>query len=123
MKDMNEKTGSGFDSGSDGDEITIGFAGMSHLGIVSAVAAAAKGFKVVGFDQDEKLVSHLKAGAFPIYEPDLNDLAEKNLKHLSFTSSVSDLARCQVIYISLDIKTDEKNNSDLSAIHALIAQV
>ena len=30
----------------------IGFAGMTHLGLVSASAAAGKGFRTVGFDPD-----------------------------------------------------------------------
>jgi UDPglucose 6-dehydrogenase len=28
----------------------IGFAGLTHLGLVSSLAAAARGFKVIGYD-------------------------------------------------------------------------
>ena len=31
---------------------TIGFAGLTHLGLCSAVTAASKGFQVVGYDSD-----------------------------------------------------------------------
>ena len=47
----------------------IGFAGLSHLGIVSSLAAAAKGLRVVAFDSDIQLITRLVAGDFPIVEP------------------------------------------------------
>ena len=33
----------------------VGFVGMTHLGLVSGVAAAEKGFQVICFDQDEEI--------------------------------------------------------------------
>ena len=47
----------------------IGYAGLSHLGLVSSAAAAAKGFDVVGFDQDAALVARLNAADLPVVEP------------------------------------------------------
>ncbi len=52
----------------------IGFRGMSHLGLVSAAAAAAKGFAVLGFDEDAALVERLDAGDLPVLEPGLPEL-------------------------------------------------
>ena len=40
----------------------IGYAGMTHLGLNSAVAAAARGFKVVCFDPDPALIDALARG-------------------------------------------------------------
>ena len=34
----------------------IGFAGMSHLGLVSSIATAAKGFNVVSYDSRDRAV-------------------------------------------------------------------
>ena len=47
----------------------IGFAGLSHLGIVASVAAAAKGFEVVAYDSDAALCGQLRAAQAPIVEP------------------------------------------------------
>ena len=57
---------------------TVGFAGMTHLGIVSSAAVAQKGIKTVCFDNNEKLIRDLKAGNLPIVEPDLDELIFAN---------------------------------------------
>jgi len=58
--------------------IRVGFAGMTHLGINSAVAAAERGYSVTGFDADASVVAELSQGRFRIHEPDLEPLAAKN---------------------------------------------
>jgi UDPglucose 6-dehydrogenase len=44
---------------------TIGFVGLTHLGLNSALAAASKGFNVVGWDPSEELIQNLESGAIP----------------------------------------------------------
>ena len=46
----------------------VGFAGLTHLGLVSAVAAACKGFRVIGYDADAACVREIKAGRLPVVE-------------------------------------------------------
>ena len=50
----------------------VGFAGLTHLGLVSAVAAAAKGFRVVAFDSDPARAAAIEAGILPVVEPELD---------------------------------------------------
>ena len=45
--------------------LTIGYVGLSHLGINYAVASAMKGFKIVAYDEDKKIISSLKKKKFP----------------------------------------------------------
>src|SRR5262249_57834137 len=40
----------------------IGFAGLTHLGLVSALAVASKGFRVVGYDTDAARRRDVRAG-------------------------------------------------------------
>jgi UDPglucose 6-dehydrogenase len=103
--------------------ITIGFAGLSHLGIVSGAAVAEKGFDVIGYDDDSVLVDRLLNGDSPVVEPDLADLQKKNSAHLDYTSDVSQLHRCDLIYIARDVPTDDAGTSDVSAITTLIDNV
>jgi UDPglucose 6-dehydrogenase len=98
----------------------IGFAGMTHLGLISAVAAAERGFPVVGFDPDPRRILPLTYGELPVVEPDLPDLIIKNRLQLLFTSMTADLACCDVVYIAADVPTDDDGSSDLQAIYALI---
>ncbi|WP_022722372.1 nucleotide sugar dehydrogenase [Rhodopseudomonas sp. B29] len=101
----------------------VGFAGMTHLGLVSAVATAAKGFAVVGYDADSSLVAALSAGRLPVFEPQLDDLVRDHGDRLNFTADVAALADCDVVYVAPDIPTDDEGRSDVSAIRALIDRV
>lgn len=98
----------------------VGFAGMTHLGIVSASALAAAGFEVICFDPDSMLVTDLRAGRLPVQEPGLEELIAGNGERQSFTSSKEYLARCDVVYVSPDIATDDEGQSDASVLRSLI---
>lgn len=104
-------------------EIVVGFAGMTHLGINSAVATAAHDFAVVGYDNDAALIDRLKARQLPIVEPGLDALVVENAARLSFTAEVRDLGACDVVYIAIDVPTDDQGQSDLSPVRALIERV
>jgi UDPglucose 6-dehydrogenase len=101
----------------------IGFAGLSHLGLVSAVAAAARGFRVVGFDGDAARIAAVAAGRLPVLEPGLDDLLTTHRDKLTFAGSPAALAVCDVVYIASDVPTDDRGGSDLSGIDRLIAEV
>jgi UDPglucose 6-dehydrogenase len=102
---------------------TIGFAGMTHLGLVSAVAAAAAGCRTVGWDKDAGRMAEIAAGRLPVIEPDLDALAHSHGSRLSFTADVALLSSCDVVYIAADVPTDETGTSDLAPIDALVAEV
>ncbi len=103
--------------------LSVGFAGMTHLGLVSAAAAAAKGFEVIGYDTDAKLVGALDKGDLPVLEPDLAELIAKNRMALSFTADPAALGRCDLLYLAVDVPTDAEGRSDLDAIRRMIAHV
>jgi len=96
--------------------MSIGFVGMSHLGIVSSVAAASKGFDVVAYDPDATRAADLTAGQLPIVERDLPELLEAHRERLRFTSDPADLRACELIICSADVPTTEASRSDLSVI-------
>jgi len=102
---------------------TIGFAGMTHLGLVSGVSASEKGFRVVCFDPDPARIGQLAQARLPVSEPQLDDLVAKNASRLSFTALPADLASCDVIYVAPDVATDDQGASDLGTINALLEVV
>ena len=53
---------------------TVAYAGMTHLGLCSAIAAASKGFTTFGFTPDRALAAAIEAGRLPVVEPDLDAL-------------------------------------------------
>ncbi len=101
----------------------IGFAGLTHLGLVSGGGTASKGFRVVGYDADADRVREIAAGRMPVVEPGLDDMARANSASLSYTDRLDDLAACDIVYISTDVPTDDRGQSDLSGISALVGRV
>ena len=98
---------------------TIGFAGMTHLGIVSATAAAARGFPVVAFDTDPVQVAALAAGELPIVEPGLPQLLLHHRERVSFTTTPAHLRACAVVYVATDVPVDQTGASDLQPVRDL----
>ena len=100
----------------------IGFAGLSHLGIVSSAAAAAKGFDVIAYDDDASLCAALADGKPPIAEPGLTALLRDVAPQIRYTADASDLAACDLIYISVDVPTDDANRSNLGPVRDLLGK-
>jgi UDPglucose 6-dehydrogenase len=100
----------------------IGFAGMTHLGLVSAAAIAARGFTTLCFDPDRALIERLGDADLPVLEPGLDELVRSNQGRQSFTADIEALERCDIVYIAPDVPTSSTGASDLAGIRALIAQ-
>jgi UDPglucose 6-dehydrogenase len=101
----------------------IGYAGMTHLGLVSASAAAAQGFRVVAFDPDAALIGRLNSGELPVSEPGLPELIERHRRDLVFSADLSALGQCDVIYVAVDVPTDDRGQSDLTPIAAMVERI
>ncbi len=98
----------------------IGFAGLTHLGINTALASAARGFKVIGFHEDEALVNELRQGGLPIEEPGLPELLEAHRERITFSADPEALAVCDLVYIAVDVPTNDRGESDLGPIREII---
>lgn len=99
---------------------SIAFVGMTHLGLVSAVAASEKGYEVVCFDPDIKLIEVLQRSEPPITEPLLIELMNKNQERLTFSCDPNKIRDCSIVYVSPDVSTDDFGQSDLSIINHLL---
>jgi UDPglucose 6-dehydrogenase len=99
---------------------TIGFAGMTHLGVNSAAAALARGFDVVAYDGDPGTIRALEAGTPPVSEPQLAETLRQHAAKARYTHQASDLAACDLVYISSDVATDDSGWSDLAPVRSLI---
>jgi len=104
----------------DSNEPVIGFAGLTHLGLNSAVASAARGFQIVGYDNNSTLVQQINEYNLTVREPELSELLVKYKKNISFSDDLEILAQCDIVYISTDVPTDDQGESDLSPIYDMI---
>ncbi len=104
-------------------DVLVGFAGMTHLGVNSAAAALARGFRVVGYDPDREVIEDLKRGNPPVIEPGLPEALRRHASKVSYTVNVAELSHCDLVYIAADVPTDNSGSSDLSGIRRLIEAV
>ncbi len=100
----------------------VAFVGMTHLGLVSAAAAAAKEFQTIGVDLDRSLVDRLNSRNLSVREPGLPELIER-CRSLSFSHDLGDLAACELVYLAPEVPIDADGRTDLKSVEALIAEV
>jgi UDPglucose 6-dehydrogenase len=98
----------------------VGYVGMTHLGLCSAVAAASKGFATRAIDRDAALVARLEAGQLPVVEPGLDDLLRDNRARIRFSADSGELGACDVVYVAPDVPTDDTGKSSLTVLDALL---
>ena len=101
----------------------IGFAGLTHLGINSAIAAAEKGFQVIGFHDSSDLISDLANGKSPITEPQLTQKLNTYKEQIKFVDNPQYLSSCDIIYLSVDVPTSKNGTSNLNSIHKMIEKI
>ena len=98
----------------------IAYAGMTHLGLCSAVAASHQGARTLGFDPDATRIGRIAVGALPVCEPGLDDLLHAHRDRIAFSADATGLRDCDLIYVAADVPTDAAGVSDLREIDALL---
>ena len=83
--------------------MVVGFAGLSHLGVVSSVATASQGYEVVAYDPDPGRARELEAGRLPSVEHGLPELFASSRSRLRFTHRPESLEACALIFCSSDV--------------------
>lgn len=100
--------------------MTVGFVGLSHLGLVSSVVAASRGHEVVAYDPDRDRCDALNAGRLPITELGLPEALAAGRPRVRVTSEPALLRACELIICASDIPTSADNHSDLSVVSKLL---
>jgi UDPglucose 6-dehydrogenase len=97
-----------------------GFLGLSHLGIISSIGWASFGAPVIAVDTDEKAVATLRGGAPPVHEPSLDELLARSRTHIEFSADLRRLSACPLVIVARDVPTNDRGESDPSAVLDLI---
>jgi UDPglucose 6-dehydrogenase len=90
--------------------------GTGYVGLVTGACFADLGNRVICLDVDKEKVEQLKRGVMPIYEPGLEELAERNLKaeRLSFTSDYGEaLAHAEFAFVSVGTPSGVDGEADM----------
>jgi UDPglucose 6-dehydrogenase len=104
----------------------IAVIGTGYVGLVSGTCFAETGNNVVCVDIDEAKVEKMRSGIVPIYEPHLDTVFERNIKHkrLSFTTDLQyavDFA--EIIFLALPTPPGEDGSADLSYVLGVANQL
>lgn len=105
------------------NNLKVGYAGLTHLGLNSLAATVSKGYAVVGYDESNKLIEKMATLDLDINEPGLVEILSDNHENICFSNKLGSLSSCDIVYISSDVDTDDHGNSDLSSIESLIQKV
>ncbi len=100
----------------------VGIVGVTHLGINTGTAIADRGFSTVWYSDDCEAISLIEKGELPVFEPDLDSSFKKNRPNIELTNSLSDLERCDVVYIAIDVPTSDTGFSNLAVIEETITR-
>ena len=90
--------------------------GLWHLGTVTAACLAEAGHTVIGIDPDAATVTQLREGQPPVHEPGLDALVARGIASdsLRFTTDLSAVEECVVVWVTFDTPVDEDDRADVT---------
>ncbi len=97
--------------------MNIAVIGTGYVGLVSGTCFAETGNYVTCVDINAEKVAKMQKGEIPIYEPGLEVLFERNIKHgrLKFTMDLAAaIAQAKIIFLALPTPPGEDGSADLS---------
>jgi len=96
---------------------TVSVIGCGRMGLPTACLFAEAGFKVIGVDANQRLVSSVKKGKAPFIEPGLDELIKKHVQNeqLTVTSNTKEAAQASdIILFIVPTLIDQKKKPDYS---------
>ncbi len=93
--------------------------GTGYVGLVTGTCFAETGNHVICVDVNKEKIDKLLQGELPIYEPGLDTLLERNIKHkrIEFTLNLKEAVdKCDIIFLALPTPPGEDGSADLSYI-------
>src|SRR4029434_8840833 len=100
--------------------------GTGYVGLVTGTCFAEVGHQVICVDNNEAKIKVLQEGGIPIYEPDLEEMVEKNVAagRLRFSSSTKDgVENSDIIFIAVPTPPLANGAVDLSFIESVAREI
>jgi UDPglucose 6-dehydrogenase len=99
--------------------VRVAVVGTGHVGAVTCVSLATLGHEVVGTDQDQEKIDRLSQGVVPFFEPDLQELLQRELAsgRLRFSYELADaVTGAEVVFICVGTPPREGGEANLIAV-------
>ncbi len=100
--------------------------GTGYVGLVTGACLAELGNKVICVDIDKEKISKLKKGIIPFYEPGLDELVIKNIKHkrLFFETNLAQvIQQSEIFFIAVGTPPTENGGADLSHVEKVVEDI
>ena len=102
----------------------VGVVGIGYVGLVTAVALAELGHRVVCLDVNVDRLVRLRSGSAPFHEPDLDQRLQTHLHLLQFTSDPRDVYdNTDFVFVCVDTPPTQSGDADLSRVEAVVAAI
>ncbi|MGW9101462.1 UDP-glucose dehydrogenase family protein [Priestia megaterium] len=102
----------------------IAVAGTGYVGLVTGVCLAEYGHSVTCVDIDHKKVALMESGVSPIYEPGLEELMNKNMERLHFTTDYKAAYKdADVIFIGVGTPEKSDGSANLNYVYGVAEQI
>jgi UDPglucose 6-dehydrogenase len=106
--------------------MNISIIGTGYVDLVTGTCLANFGLQVTCVDKDNQKIQQLNNKKIPIYEPNLEDLIEKNVKEerLSFTTNIKKaVEESQVIFIAVGTPPNDDGSANLKQIEEVAQEI
>jgi UDPglucose 6-dehydrogenase len=102
--------------------MNITIIGTGYVGLVSGACFAELGNEVTCLDINSNIISQLKKSKVPFFEPDLEELVQKNIqaKTLKFTTSYAKGCKNNLFFVCVDTPDDGMGSPDLTSLHSVL---
>lgn len=97
----------------------ISYIGLSHLSLNYSASSLIHKNKVQMLDEKEIIDNYLNK-KFTIFEPGLEETQKKYKNSLTFSSDFNDLIKSDLVFIAVDVMTDNKNKVIYNRLNKLI---
>jgi UDPglucose 6-dehydrogenase len=100
--------------------------GTGYVGLVTGTCFAETGNNVICVDNNPDKISQLKNNKIPIYEPDLDNYFERNVKQnrLTFTTDLKEgVEASEIIMLALPTPPGENGSADLSYVLGVAEEI
>lgn len=94
----------------------IGFIGLSHLSLSYSLASVKRGYQIIMYDSNHEHMNKFKNFNLDFNEKSLLQKFKKYRSCYDLNNNIKNLNKCNLIFISLDVKTDNNNIADYSEI-------
>lgn len=97
-------------------KIKIGVVGLGYVGLTFSITLAKEGYQVIGVEKNYDTYLTLKKSKAHFYEENINDDLKKvlNKKKLLISQDLSDLKKCNLIFLTIGTPINKKNRVDLN---------